>query len=158
MKTTTTKLATYLVCVTVGMALIVSGISWLSLFGCAIVLSALFFSRRLSIRRPFTRWLGYIGLFASFFGGISQFIQTERYGHILLRVPPHWSFVVFIAAVWLSLIVAEFWQGSGWQASLHGWTIRRLRAMSPEKREKFLAQFDQKTQETYRKEIQTHAA
>ena len=158
MKTTTTKLATYLLSVTIGMALIVSGISWLSLFGCATVLSALFFSRHFSIRHPFTRWLGYIGLFASFVGGISQFIQAERYGHVLLRVPPHLSFVAFIVAVWLAAVIAEFWRGSGWQASLHSWTIRRLRAMSPEKREKFLAQFDQRTQETYRKEIQTHAA
>jgi len=140
------------------MALVVCGISWLSLFGCAIVLSAVFFSRHLSIRHPFTRWFGYVGLFASFAGGLSQFIQAERNGHVLLRVPPHWSFVAFIVAVWLATVFAEFWKGSGWQASLHAWTIRRLKAMSPEKREKFLAQFDQKTQEAYRKEIQAHAA
>jgi len=140
------------------MALILSGVSWLCLFGCAITLSALLFSGRLIGSGVFTVAFGYVGLSISLIGSVAQFIQAERYGHVWLRVPAHGSFIVFIVVVWLGLIIGEFWRGLGGQASLHGWTIRRLKAMSPEKRDKFLAQFDQKTQETYRKEIQTHAA
>ena len=92
------------------MGLILSGISWLCLFGCAITLSAQFFSGVLQSRQFRVRLVLYIGLPISLFGGVWQLIQAARYGHVWFRVPPHWSFVVFVLAVWLSVIVREFWQ------------------------------------------------
>jgi len=41
---------------------------------------------------------------------------------------------------------------------LRGRMLRRLKGMSPEEREKFLARFDQKTQELLRKQLESHDA
>jgi hypothetical protein len=155
MKNTTTKLAIYVTSITLGMVLILTGISWLCLLGCAITLSGLLFSGHISSRPFRVRLVSYIGLPISLFGGVWQFIQAERHGLVWFRVPPHWTFVAFILAVWLSLIVGEFWQ---WQQPLHGWTVRRLKRLSPDEREKYLARLDEATRDSFRKEIETHAA
>jgi len=91
--------------VTLGMALVLTGISWLCLFGCAIVLSGLIFSGRLVCGRAFRVFFAYAGLFFSLVFGVLQFIQAEQHGLVWLRVPPHWAFVVFTVAVWLSAVV-----------------------------------------------------
>jgi hypothetical protein len=154
MKNTTTRLAIYLTSITLGMVLILTGISWLCLLGCAITLSGLLFSGNVSSRPFHVRLISYLGLPISLFGGVWQFIQAEQSGHVWFRVPPHWWFVAFILAVWLPLVVGEFWQ---WQR-LHGWTVRRLKRLSPDEREKYLARLDQATRDSLRKEVETHAA
>ena len=137
------------------MVLILTSISWLCLLGCAITLSGLLFSGHISSRPFRMRLATYIGLPISLFGSIWQFIQADHHGLVWFRVPRHWTFVAFILAVWLSLIVGEFWH---WQQPLHGWTVRRLKRLSPDEREKYLARLDEATRDSFRKEIETHAA
>lgn len=155
MKTTSIKLAIYLISLTLGMALILSGISWLGLFGAAIVLSAILFASHLSFRRPASAWFAYIGLFVSLLGGVKQFAESLRHGPLFMRVPPHWTFDAFIVAVWLSAVMGECWQ---WQQPLHGWTVRHLKRLSPDEREKYLARLDEATRDSLRKEVETNAA
>jgi hypothetical protein len=153
------KLAIYLTGITLGMAFILTGISWLCLLGCAITLSALKFFGHFSRVNAFTALLGHVGLFISLVGGIWQFLAALRHGLVWLRVPPPWWFVAFVLVAWFALLLREFWQGSSqnlsWQAALRRWTVRRLSNMPRDKRERFLAQFDQATQESYRKECET---
>ena len=111
MKNSTIKLVFYLTSITLGMVLILIGISWLCLLGCAITLSALILSGNLRIHPFRARLVSYLGLVISITGGVWQFVQAERHGFVLLRVPPHWWFVVFIMMVWLSLFVREFRPG-----------------------------------------------
>ena len=155
MKNTTTKLAIYLTSITLGMVFILTGISWLRLLGCAITLSGLLFSSHISSRPFMVRLASYIGLFISLVGVVWQFIQAVQHGLVLPRVPPHWWFVAFILAMWLSLVVREFWQG---QHPLHSWTVRRLKSMPPDEREKYLARLDQATRDYLRKEVETNVA
>ena len=110
-KSSTIKLVLYLTSITLGMVLILIGISWLCLLGCAITLSALLFSGNLRIHPFRVRLVSYLGLVISLFGGVWQFVQAERYGFVFLRVPPHWWFVVFIIVAWLSLFVRELRPG-----------------------------------------------
>ena len=153
------KSAIYLAFITLGLVLILTGISWLCLLGCAVTLSALIFSGHRSRGNAFTALFGCVGLFISLVGGIWQFIAALRHGLVWLRVPPHWPFVALVLAAWFSVLLREFWQGSSqnlrWQTALRSWTVRRLKNMPQDKREKFLAQFDQKTQESYRKACET---
>ena len=152
------KSAVYLTSIAFGLLLMLTGVSWLCLLGCAVILSALMFSGQFSSVNVFTAVLGYAGLFVALVGGVWQFITALRQGFIWLRVPPPWPFVAFVLVAWFSLILREFWQGSSqnltWQTALRRWMVQRLKNMPRERREKFLAQFDQKTRQSYHQECE----
>jgi MFS family permease len=143
-----------------GVAMMFSGISWMSLFGGGIVLLCAWFSDQVPKR---TKWFAYviwIGFVISIVGGGSQLAQAWRHGFLWQRVPPPWSFEVFFLACWLGYVVREFWWGrslmEGWQLRRHHWMLRRLKALPPEKREEFLSRFDRldrKTVDSFRKDI-----
>jgi hypothetical protein len=164
MKRPILRTVVYLVCLSIGLALIVLGISWLCLFGCAMTLCAIQFAGRPSAHNSSNTLVNYLGLFAGFGGGVYQLAGAWRGGHLWFRVSPSWWFVLFVAAAWAACVVKEFSPspppGMGWQAAVRQWNVRRLKArlqtLPPEKREKFLAQFDRldrKAMESYRREI-----
>ena len=165
MKRPVSRIVFYLILLTLGLALLLSGISWLCLFGCAMVSCAI----RFVGRRPASDWFNslvcYLGLCIAFVGGIYQLAGVWRHGQVWFRVPPPWWYSLFIVAAWAGVVIKELWPspppGTGWQVAVRRWNIRRLKArlqdLPPEKREKFLAQFDRldrKSMESYRKEIE----
>jgi xanthine/uracil permease len=135
----------------------VSGIMWLLLFGCAVTLSVVLISGQLAARHPRLVPLAYVGLCFSVLATFWQLIPAVQQGVVWQRVTPLWWWVAFIFINWLAFVVGELWRARGqplrWQASLRAWSIRRLRAMAPEKRERFLAHFAPDIRDSYRKEV-----
>ena len=94
---------------TLGIAFILAGISWLQEFGCAVACASLQFSgcfaaAPLNARRS-NSFVGRLGVLVGTGGGIWQLSQMLAVGHVWTRVAPPEYFVVFILIIWLGAVV-----------------------------------------------------
>jgi len=100
-------MAIYLTFVTLGLALMLTGVSWVSQFGCAIVLSVHLFTGRFSGGSAFMTSVGWSFVLLGLVSGIWQFKVALRYGHLWLGFPPPWWWAGFILTMWIGVVISE---------------------------------------------------
>lgn len=102
MKHSSMQFATYLVALTVGVALMVIGIDWLLFLGLALAVASGFFSSH-SKFRPHSFTAVFIGLA----GAVWCFVVDWHHGRIFVRQPVDWWFVLLLAGAWLWSVLRE---------------------------------------------------
>jgi len=109
MKNSSIQFAAYLALLTVGMALIITGIQWLSFVGLALAIASGFFSSHWKFRPR-----GFTAVFICLAGAVWLFAADWRDGSVFNRKPMEWWFIVIFAAAWLWSIFREYrcWRAS----------------------------------------------
>jgi len=97
----------YLTAVTLGVALMLTGISWLTQLGCAVILSVQIITGRFSGGQVFMTAVGCSIVLLALVSGIWQFKMALRFNHLWLGFPPPWWWAVFLLTGWIGVMISE---------------------------------------------------
>jgi hypothetical protein len=120
MKNHNVRFAAYLTSSTVGVALILVGVTWLFFIGLSLIILSGCFSYRGwtgSSRRRFSTDPPLVGFSMLFLCGVCRFMEGLRSGDVLVREPMGIWWLAALLAIWLWGISAEY---------RHWWSERRL--------------------------------
>jgi hypothetical protein len=107
LKSPTLRGAIYLTFVTLSLAPILTGISWLTQLGFAVFLSVQLITGRFSSGSAFMAAVGWGIVLVGLVSGIWQFKVALWQNHLWLGFPPAWWWVVFILLAWIGFVVSE---------------------------------------------------
>jgi len=97
----------YLFFITLVVASMLSGLSWLQEFGCCLGMSVQLLSGRYSRGNRFMTGVGWCMALAALIFGIWQFEAARQHGHLWRRFPLPWGFVAFLLAAWIGVVITE---------------------------------------------------
>ena len=106
MKDSSSRLVIYSTLMTLGVALMLLGPSWLMFLGLALIMLAAFFSSK---QRDSGSLMGSLRAFLLYAAGAVVFLVLDlRYGEpFAQKAPPHWYWIA-LAVVWMWGLASEF--------------------------------------------------
>jgi len=107
LKSSTLRVAIYLTFVTLGVALMLTGVGWLTQLGCAVILSVQIITRRFSRGQVFMTAVGCSIVLLALVNGIRELKVALRYRHLWLGFPPPWWWAIFILTAWIGVVISE---------------------------------------------------
>lgn len=100
----------YLAALTLGLGLILIGISWLSQLGCAVIILTQLLTGRFARGRHFIAVAGWIFVLGALASAGWQLAAALRFGHPWERNPLPWWCAAFILSIWLGSLITELRQ------------------------------------------------